>query len=855
MDLRELLRTAVLQGKGIYFGGTWENTTVKDHASLHQGHDIKFYTEDLDPAVQRETILKWLVTTDPSKNLNAAVTEHIETTGDWFLGSLPFKLWMEDYFNPNKDEPNKDKPNKDKPNKDKPNKDHPILAYYYFDSKRSEKRDISSLLRSLIGDLCSNTLDLPEDVRNLYYDYTATTPSESELYGTFRSVLPLSAQTYIIIDALDECYTSPQGEVVSELSDYLSKLIALEIPNLHLLVSSRDDKPAINDQLKNAIALGGYRRDFEVHNYVAGDIKTVIESRIEEIRNLRRLDTELKAYIVSSLKEKAKGMFQLVKCYIDELCTALKAIPPFKQKDVVMATLKNLPKAYVDAYRRILERIPQGEKKSVIDMLKWLAFSKRSLRLEKLYEVVTLDAHGPTESVETSRIQEYLMDTFSSLIRIREHDKTVEFSHYTVKEYLLLEKSHDEEYYVQSIDAHISIAQCCLTFLERYDIDNSSHGSTDNNCRYCPITRPLIEYAANNWYRHALMVRNEVTAIRSSKELVDAANGVTISSPGDSPDAAEVITTPKSPEISLSEWAQSTKSVIDKIDAEPYNGTLKAAAYKGYAKIVELLLLHGAPLVSGDHSVLHEAASENYQEMIQILLGWTEYRSARKSWWTDKGDPRADGEKVSHGDLEAVMWMLLERRESVDDGNGKGTTALLPQERADIEIKESGDGTPLARAIRNGSEAVTKLLLTKGAKMNYCYVPIEWNAVALKAEKRAREKWNRAKNVAIASQIAATEALSQGETWKMRKQLTKEAEASRAAEENAERKMNRWKRTPLSRAAELGHEGVVKLLLEHKADINVEDKAGRTARDLAASNGHETIAQLLLEHEADMENL
>ena len=54
-------------------------------------------------------------------------------------------------------------------------------------------------------------------------------------------------------------------------------------------------------------------------------------------------------------------------------------------------------------------------------------------------------------------------------------------------------------------------------------------------------------------------------------------------------------------------------------------------------------------------------------------------------------------------------------------------------------------------------------------------------------------------------------------------------------------------------AAEDGHEAVVRLLLEHKADADVKDDDGRTALHRAAENGHETVVQLQLEHKADVD--
>jgi ankyrin repeat protein/nucleoside phosphorylase len=61
------------------------------------------------------------------------------------------------------------------------------------------------------------------------------------------------------------------------------------------------------------------------------------------------------------------------------------------------------------------------------------------------------------------------------------------------------------------------------------------------------------------------------------------------------------------------------------------------------------------------------------------------------------------------------------------------------------------------------------------------------------------------------------------------------------------------RRTPLSWAAESGHEAIAKLLIDSNADLEIMSYSGRTALTWAAKNGHKTVVKLLLDKGANIE--
>ena len=171
--------------------------------------------------------------------------------------------------------------------------------------------------------------------------------------------------------------------------------------------------------------------------------------------------------------------------------------------------LEELPETLDETYERVLRDINKANREPARRLLQCLAVALRPLRVEELAEVLAMDfdapSHGGIPQLNPDwRLADHhqaIMSTCSSLIAIVDdgYSKVVQFSHFTVKEFLtsnrLARSSGDlSHYHIVLEPAHTILAQACLGVLLRLD----DHIDEDNVSDI-----PLAEYASRYWVGHA----------------------------------------------------------------------------------------------------------------------------------------------------------------------------------------------------------------------------------------------------------------------------------------------------------------------------------------------------------------
>jgi hypothetical protein len=183
------------------------------------------------------------------------------------------------------------------------------MAYYYFDFRDVKKQDCYGLLSSLISQLSAESDSCHNILSQLYSDNMKgrLKPDIDSLKECMKDMLNLPGQgpVYIIVDALDECPNSPgTPSAREEVLELIQELVDLELPNVHLCVTSRPemDIRVILDPLTIL--------KISLHDEIGQkqDIIKYIKSVVQSDRSMRRWKEEDQRLVVDTLSDKSDGM-------------------------------------------------------------------------------------------------------------------------------------------------------------------------------------------------------------------------------------------------------------------------------------------------------------------------------------------------------------------------------------------------------------------------------------------------------------------------------------------------------------------------------------------------------------------
>ncbi|EPE36939.1 hypothetical protein GLAREA_09102 [Glarea lozoyensis ATCC 20868] len=372
------------------------------------------------------------------------------------------------------------------------------VAYFYFDFADKDKQKHQKMLQSLAIQLLLQAPRTPDVLKSVFDKCLRglRQPSTQEILHIIRSLIELSDDTFILLDALDEC------EEWIELLEDLEVMESWHLDNLHILVTSRKEYQIEQTMLR----LAGEAIISLEDSVIDGDIQIYVYERLLSDQRLRRWRNrpDIQAEISSTLITNCGEMFRRVVCQMDALKDCLSP-------SALRNTLSSLPKTLDATYDRILSRIDPEQHHQTQHILHCLAYSTRPLHLEEVADISTIDSNCflrvdpdkkpldvleiPVIALDLARVKTVQASNSKNKPHIGKLE--VSLAHFSVKEYLSssrIQLGRWNSLHITEPQAHATLMEVSLAML--------LHCS--RNFKDTIIEEfPFVKYAADHWIYYA----------------------------------------------------------------------------------------------------------------------------------------------------------------------------------------------------------------------------------------------------------------------------------------------------------------------------------------------------------------
>ncbi|XP_060942072.1 receptor-interacting serine/threonine-protein kinase 4 [Limanda limanda] len=285
----------------------------------------------------------------------------------------------------------------------------------------------------------------------------------------------------------------------------------------------------------------------------------------------------------------------------------------------------------------------------------------------------------------------------------------------------------------------------------------------------------------------------------------------------------------------------------------------EAIRTKDTAKLMKILQPQDVDLLlDGGGSLLHHSITMNNEEALKFLL----MNNANPNLANARGSTPLHLATEKH--LKPLAELLLGRRST------------------NINAKDEDQYTALHWAAQNGDEAITRLLLDRGAAINEtdgqgrtpAHVACQHgqeNVIRVLLSRGAdvqikgKDNWTSLHLAAWQGHLGIVKLLVKQAVAEVDGQTTDGRTPLHLASKRGQYRVARilielganvhiladWSNTPLHVAAETGHTSTSRLLIKHKADIHAPNAHGHTPLHLASQQGHLATVKMLIEEGAD----
>lgn len=294
---------------------------------------------------------------------------------------------------------------------------------------------------------------------------------------SLRAALSRFAQTFIVVDGLDECSKEERKLLVS----FMTGLIRSNPHGIKILLTSRPESDLEH-------LLKGSSKFLVNANDTTKDIRPYVAAVLaEHIANRAILDgmvkPELQQSLIDTISDQADGMFFWAKLQLDLICKE-------PNEKSIIAQLSKLPLGLDNTYDRMWTGITGpsstvNERKYAFRTLKWVLHAKRPLSPKEILEATGLQVGSESSGVlglpQPASSAEHLIRVCGNFIALDVQTNGFRFIHYSVQEFLKeIPDLRDDDI----------LANGCLTVL---GVTDTEHGKQYLN---------IYDYASDNWEKH-----------------------------------------------------------------------------------------------------------------------------------------------------------------------------------------------------------------------------------------------------------------------------------------------------------------------------------------------------------------
>ncbi|KAI9786673.1 MAG: hypothetical protein M1839_006224 [Geoglossum umbratile] len=706
--------------------------------------EVKTSMEELQAKEKRRSVLRWLKDADPTSNHRAARKKHEQPeTGTWLLNCEDFGrwtdregqiLWMHGI------------PGAGKTVLSSIVIEHLVslcavqpgsrVAYFYFDFSDKAKQNTFGCLKSIAYQLCEQSEELHEDIVALYDDYSRspTGLTTEVLVDISALLLSSSSKSYLVIDALDECSEQERDSFLTSLQEIKSAASG----NYNIFITSR---PEADIQ----------RKMDELHpvevvikqGLVDEDIRAHVRACLVKDVKLSRWPEAVKTEIEDRLTNGANGMFRWAVCQLVALRKCFKVTK-------VKEALNSLPETLDETYERIFRDVPPGYEREIRAILMLLAFSMRPMSIEEVAEATAVNLDSRKLDPEDRFPDPYIvLELCSSLVAVTtqkqntygysymgmpDEIKILQFSHFSVKEYLLSDRARSKlqpEFCISRPISQQNVTQMCLLYL--LDFNGGERANSFNHAEF-----PFLQYAAKYWTEHWSEVEKAdqgsieslFSRLFDPEEMSSFMNWLNLWDPV----AYKKMPSNHQP-FGVTGWHGSAPVWAKTSNKEDFAPPLYYACLFGLLNIAMWLARpqsRGMPSQDDLGQALEGAAQGGHSDIVRFLLDqgadpnstYGQYFSSPLHAAASCGDTTSLTLLANAGaDVNADRGGYIHASDgkwgtplhvAVISGHVPAVEVLLSL-GADINAYTQLHGTPLCRAAANGEDALIALLLKRGA--------------------------------------------------------------------------------------------------------------------------------------------